>query len=58
MACMEGSDDKLILNVVGKHHETYIALFRLFQAPACTSQLSHPTWHLSYSGSTGSKVSL
>lgn len=55
---MEGSDDKLILNVVGKHHETYIALFRLFQAPACTSQLSHPTWHLSYSGSTGSKVSL
>lgn len=37
---MEGSDDKL--NMVGKHHKTYIALCRLFQAPACTSQLSHP----------------
>lgn len=37
MVCMEGSDDKLILNMVGKHHETYIALCRLFQAPG-----SHP----------------
>lgn len=42
MVCMEGSDDKLMLNVVGKHHETYIALCRLFQAPDCTSRLSHP----------------